>query len=67
MIYQRQPGVPQFSCTEYKEKTKNYVVLIPIINEGERIRRELKRAQDNHVSDYADIVICDGGSKDGCT
>ena len=67
MIYQRQPGVPQFSCTEYKEKTKNYVGLIPIINEGERIRRELKRAQDNHVSDYADIVICDGGSKDGCT
>ena len=67
MIYQRQPGVPQFSCTEYKEKTKNYVVLIPIINEGERIHRELKRAQDNHVSDYADIVICDGGSKDGCT
>lgn len=43
------------------------MVLIPIINEGERIRRELKRAQDNHVSDYADIVICDGGSKDGCT
>ena len=37
MIYERQEGVPCFACTEYREKTKDYVVLIPIINEGERI------------------------------
>lgn len=67
MIYKKQPGVPQFECTEYFGKTKDYVVLIPIINEGKRIAIELKRAKDNHVSDYADIVICDGGSADGCT
>ena len=67
MIYKKQPGVPKFECTEYVGKTKDYVVLIPIINEGKRIAIELKRAKDNHVSDYADIVICDGGSTDGCT
>lgn len=67
MIYKKQSGVPQFECTEYFGKTKDYVVLIPIINEGKRIAIELKRAKDNHVSDYADIVICDGGSTDGCT
>lgn len=67
MIYKKQSGVPQFECTEYSGKTKDYVVLIPIINEGKRIAIELKRAKDNHVSDYADIVICDGGSADGCT
>ena len=67
MIYEKQEGVPKFTCTEYKEKTKDYVVLIPIINEGDRIRRELQRAKDNQVSSYADIVICDGGSTDGCT
>lgn len=67
MIYEKQAGVPRFECTEYSEKTKGYVVLIPIINEGDRIIKELKRAYKNHVADYADIVICDGGSTDGCT
>ena len=67
MIYEKQDGVPKFVCTEYAPKTKDYVVLIPIINEGERIKRELERAKKHKVSSYADIVICDGGSTDGCT
>ena len=67
MVYEKQNGVPKFECIEYASKTKEYVVLIPIINEGDRIHKELKRAQDHNVSSYADIVICDGGSSDGCT
>lgn len=67
MIYEKINGVPRFSSTEYSEKSKDYVVLIPIINEGERIINELKRAYKYNVADYADIVICDGGSTDGCT
>lgn len=67
MIYEKQVGVPKFECNEYESKNKEYVVLIPIINEGERIIKELKRAYKHNISDYADIVICDGGSTDGCT
>lgn len=67
MIYEKINGVPRFSSAEYSEKSKGYVVLIPIINEGERIINELKRAYKYNVADYADIVICDGGSTDGCT
>ena len=67
MIYEKQAGVPRFECDEYEGRKKDYVVLIPIINEGERIRAELQRAKDHNVSDVADIVICDGGSTDGCT
>lgn len=67
MIYEKQEGVPKFKCTEYNEKTKKYVVLIPIINEGDRIIKELTRAKEHNISSYADIVICDGGSTDGCT
>lgn len=67
MVFDRQQGVPTFECTEYREKLKDYVVLIPIINEGDRIIKELKRAYKYNVSEYADIVICDGGSTDGCT
>lgn len=67
MIYEKHAGVPKFECAQFSEKTKDYVVLIPIINEGERIIKELERAYKYNVSDYADIVICDGGSTDGCT
>lgn len=61
------PGVPEFSCTEYGKRSKDYVILIPIINEGNRILKELYRAKKHNVSDFADIVLCDGGSTDGCT
>lgn len=67
MIYEKQPGVPKFECVEYDDKRKDYVVLIPIINEGERIIKELERACNYSVDNFADIVICDGGSTDGCT
>lgn len=58
-------GVPNFLCEEYAPKTKDYVVLIPVINEGERILKELYRAYKHHIADCADLVICDGGSTDG--
>ncbi len=67
MTYEKKPGVPRFRCEEYAGKRKDYVVLIPIINEGERIIRELKRAQAAGVPEAADIVLCDGGSTDGST
>ncbi len=67
MVYKKQAGVPRFKCIEFEKKQKEYVLLIPIINEGDRIFKELYRAYKNNVSDYADIVICDGGSTDGCT
>ena len=67
VIYKKQQGVPCFECREFEKKKKDYVVLIPIINEGERIIKEFKRACHYKISNKADIVICDGGSTDGCT
>lgn len=67
MIYEKQEGVPRFECIEFEPKSSEYVVLIPIINEGKRIQKELMRANTAKISQYADIVICDGDSKDGCT
>ena len=66
-IFEKQDGVPKFESTEFVGKKKSYVLLIPIINEGQRIINELKRAQVAGISNYVDIVICDGGSTDGCT
>ena len=57
VVYERQKGVPRFECEEYGEKTSEYVVLIPVINEGERIIKELERASEHHVAERADIVL----------
>lgn len=67
MIYGGRMGVPAFAYEEYAPKTKEYAVLIPVINEGERILKELYRAYKHQIADHADIVICDGGSTDGST
>ena len=60
-------GVPRFELEEYAGKSSKYCLLIPIINEGERIRRELERAQRAGIHQLVDIAVCDGGSTDGCT
>lgn len=66
-ISKKQKGVPAFACSEFAPKTKDYVLLIPIINEGERILKELERAAAAYVGNWVDIVLCDGGSTDGST
>ena len=58
-------GVPDFVSVELSEKSAKYCVLIPVINEGERIRAELLRGCSAGICDDADVVICDGGSTDG--
>ena len=60
-------GVPDFHGFQFAEKKQDYAVLIPVINEGERIKKELIRAGKAHISDYADIIVCDGKSTDGST
>ncbi len=67
MKYENIEGVPNFECKEYSKKKKKYCVCIPIINEGDRIKKELEVAKKHKISDYVDIIICDGDSTDGCT
>ena len=64
MLYAKREGVPCFEAEEYMPRRRDYVVLIPVINEGKRLHKELKRAYRHHVPEVADIVICDGGSTD---
>ncbi len=67
MKYKNMIGVPDFLCEEYASKTTKYCILIPIINEGRRILKELSRAKRHGVDKLCDIIICDGGSNDGST
>lgn len=59
--------VPSFEVYEISPKQTKYCLCIPIINEGGRIEKELERAKINGVNKVVDIIICDGGSKDGST
>lgn len=60
-------GVPKFLSTEMEEKKTKYCLCIPIINEGERIHKQLQRAQQQGIDKLVDIIICDGDSTDGST
>lgn len=65
MIYRDINGVPDFECTEFDEKRKKYCLCIPIINEGDKIHKQLERAYKAGVHEKVDIILCDGGSDDG--
>ncbi len=67
MRFENLEGVPNFDCFEFSEKKSKYCILIPIINEGDRIGKELNRAKVAGVDKLGDIIICDGDSTDGCT
>jgi glycosyltransferase involved in cell wall biosynthesis len=62
------PGVPPAAAEvpahvvhELLPRRTKYCVCIPVINEGERIQRQLSKMQ----KDAADLIIADGGSTDG--
>lgn len=67
MLYKGIEGVPEFEASEFAPKRSDYCVLIPILNEGERIIHELERAGKHGIPERYDIVICDANSTDGCT
>lgn len=57
--------VPSFDTQLWLGRQHPWCVVIPVINEGERIKSLLTRMAAFKVASYADIIIVDGGSKDG--
>ena len=55
--------VPTFEVASYKEPSHRYALVIPVINEGERIRGQVARIAKADLP--VDVVIADGGSRDG--
>lgn len=54
--------VPTYETRFWQGRTHPWCVVIPVINEGERIRSLISRMADLGIPDIADIVIVDGGS-----
>jgi putative flippase GtrA len=55
--------VPEFEESTYCAARHRHALVIPVINEGGRIRAQLERIRDAGLP--VDIVIADGGSTDG--
>lgn len=54
-----------FDILEFRAKKTKYCIGIPVINEGEKLKRQLTKMKK--FSDRADIIIFDGGTTDGST
>lgn len=57
--------VPTFNTSLWLGRESTSCVVIPVINEGERIRNLLERMASLNINAIADIIIVDGGSTDG--
>jgi dolichol-phosphate mannosyltransferase len=57
--------VPGMDVALWNGRRHPWCVVIPVINEGQRIRSLLERMEELRIADVADIIIIDGGSKDG--
>lgn len=55
--------VPSFTAVEFSPKKHKYCVFIFVINEGQRVQKQLERMAP--LADQIDIVVADGGSTDG--
>ncbi|MDO8714697.1 MAG: glycosyltransferase family 2 protein [Polynucleobacter sp.] len=57
--------VPTFETPLWLGKQNSYCVVIPVINEGERIKNLLSKMAALKTNEIADIIIIDAGSTDG--
>lgn len=57
--------VPNYDVLFWAEKVNDSCVVIPIINEGERIYSLLGKIKKEGIHSISDIIIVDGGSTDG--
>lgn len=57
--------VPTYEISFWKKRKYDWCVVIPVINEGERIKQLLERIAHLDITKLADIIIVDGGTTDG--
>lgn len=55
--------VPKYDLNEISPRRHKYCVCVPVINEGEKIRKQIVKMSS--LADQIDIIILDGGSTDG--
>ena len=62
-INSTEKSVPTYQIREFKKKSRDYCLIVPVINEGERLTAQLERIKSLGLD--VDVVVADGGSTDG--
>lgn len=57
--------LPDYQACEFRKKKTKYCICIPVLNEGEKLKKQIKRMLP--FSKTVDIIITDWGSTDGST
>lgn len=57
--------LPEYDLIKLAEKKNKYLICIPVLNEGDKFKNQLKSMKELGVDSVADLIICDGGSTDG--
>ncbi len=57
--------LPKYEIKMYSEKANRYALLIPTLNEGKRIQKQLNYLFDSGLANIIDIFILDSLSQDG--
>ncbi|OGY10188.1 MAG: glycosyl transferase family 2 [Candidatus Blackburnbacteria bacterium RIFCSPHIGHO2_12_FULL_44_25] len=60
-----QGDMPKYTVLEFRPKKTPYCLCIPVINEGQRIKRQLEKLRK--YTNVVDVLLLDGGSIDGST
>lgn len=55
--------VPSYERQDFAPRRSRYAVVVPVINEGDRIRAQVRRMHD--TGHGLDVLVADGGSTDG--
>ena len=55
--------VPEFEARVFKDTRKRWAVIVPVINEGEKFKKQIEKMTP-YLSE-ADLIVADGGSTDG--
>lgn len=63
MIEHQSWDVPSHETLELRSRSSDYCVCIPVINEGQRLSKQLEGMRN--ISRTVDVIIADGGSDDG--
>lgn len=56
-------GAPDYDVVEYSPRSKKWCLAVFVIDEGERIRKQVRHLAE--YTDIVDVIIADGGSTDG--
>ena len=57
--------IPHYDRELWRNRAKSYCLIVPVINEGQRLHDLLKCMRKKNISDSVDVIIVDGGSSDG--